>query len=131
MTFSFIIKKWNLKTPGRGSGIGNSVLYTREDYENKKRSDGSTELSKDDFISSLILKGLGGTDNVSDIDYCATRLRVTVVNSDLIDDDTLKKSGASGVIHKGGGVQVVYGPQVSVIKSNLEDYIAKVKEKGE
>jgi glucose-like phosphotransferase system IIB component len=57
------------------------------------------------------------------LDCCATRLRVTVKDESLVSEDLLKASGARGVIHRGGGVQVIYGPQVSVIKSELEDYI--------
>ena len=74
--------------------------------------------------SSLILRGLGGRGNIENIDACATRLRVTVKNSELVTDALLKKSGAAGVIRRGTGVQVVYGPQVSVIKSDLEEFIA-------
>jgi long-chain acyl-CoA synthetase len=70
-----------------------------------------------------ILEGLGGKDNIVSLDCCATRLRVTVKNPDKVSDTLLKQSGAAGVIRKGGGVQVVYGPQVSVIKSELEDYM--------
>lgn len=73
--------------------------------------------------SSLILRGLGGTENIASLDACATRLRVTVENAELVDDKLLKLSGAAGVIRHGNGVQVVYGPQVAVIKSELEDYI--------
>lgn len=76
-----------------------------------------------DKVSALILKGLGGKSNLSDVDCCATRLRVTVMQPDLVQDSLLKESGASGVIHKGNGVQVIYGPQVSVVKSNLEDFL--------
>ena len=71
----------------------------------------------------LILKGLGGKANISDIDCCATRLRVTVGDPSLVDDAALKQSGASGVIRKGNGIQIVYGPRVSVIKSKLDDYM--------
>ena len=73
--------------------------------------------------SSLIVRGLGGRENIKNIDCCATRLRVTVKDSQLVTDALLKKSGAAGVIKRGNGVQVVYGPQVSVIKSELDDYL--------
>ena len=76
--------------------------------------------------SSLILRGLGGRENIDNIDACATRLRVTVKNAELVTDALLKKSGAAGVIRRGDGVQVVYGPQVSVIKSELEEYIGEL-----
>ncbi len=118
LVFYFMITKMNLKTPGREADDEETKLYTRADVNARKegKKDGSD-------INALIISGLGGRDNISDIDCCATRLRVTVKNEDLVKDELLKKSGASGVIHKGKGVQVVYGPQVSVVKSNLEDYL--------
>lgn len=117
--FYFMIKKFNYKTPGREADDEETKLYTRKDVEARKNA-GKTQ---PDSVSALILKGLGGKDNISDIDCCATRLRITVKNPDLVDDAALKQSGASGVIRKGHGIQVIYGPQVSVVKSNLEDYM--------
>ena len=111
--FYFMITKLDLKTPGREADNGEVKLYTRADY-NKKSGDKTSE---------LLLKGLGGKDNISDLDCCATRLRVTVKNTDLTDESALKASGASGVIRKGNGIQIVFGPKVSVIKSALEDYM--------
>ncbi len=118
LVFYFMITKMNLKTPGREADDEETKLYTRNDVNarNEKRRDG-------DGVSRLIVEGLGGKGNISDIDCCATRLRVTVNNESLVKDELLKQSGASGVIHKGKGVQVVYGPQVSVVKSNLDDYL--------
>ena len=74
-------------------------------------------------VSELILEGLGGRENIVTLDCCATRLRVTVKDSSLVTDSLLKSSGAAGVIRRGNGIQVVYGPQVSVIKSELEEYM--------
>ena len=119
--FYFMITRLNLKTPGREADDEETKLYTRDDLTAKKSAENGT-----DNVSALILKGLGGKENLSDVDCCATRLRVTVKSSDKVDDSLLKKSGASGVIHKGNGVQVVYGPQVSVIKSKLEEYISSL-----
>lgn len=122
--FYFMITKLNLKTPGREADGEETKLYTRSDMNTKKET---TEKSnaESERVSALILKGLGGRSNISDIDCCATRLRVTVMDPDLIKDSLLKESGASGVIHKGNGVQIIYGPQVSVIKSALEDFLEK------
>ena len=119
--FYSMIKKLNLPTPGREIGDAETKLYRRSDLEKAKRS-GETD-HNEDITSALILKGLGGRDNISDIDCCATRLRVTVKEAVLVNDSLLKESGASGVIHKGNGVQIVYGPQVSVIKSKLDDFM--------
>lgn len=121
--FSFLIKKLNLKTPGRESDDEETKLYTRADV-NAAKDGKAASGSSSDPVSALIVQGLGGKANISDVDCCATRLRTTVHNSDLVDEGALKASGASGVIHKGNGVQVIYGPKVTVIKSNLEDYLA-------
>ncbi len=118
--FSFLIKKFDFKTPGRDDEE-EVKLYTRADVNAKK--DGSLA-DQDDQISAMILKGLGGQPNLSDLDCCATRLRVTVKDPSKVSESLLKSSGAAGVIIKGNGIQVIYGPRVTVIKSNLEDFIA-------
>ncbi|MGN0602153.1 MAG: glucose PTS transporter subunit IIA [Oscillospiraceae bacterium] len=120
--FYFMITKFDLKTPGREADNIEPKLYTRADMKDKNNSNLSGDTAFD-RVSALILKGLGGKSNISDLDCCATRLRVTVVNPEPVQDSLLKQSGASGVIHKGNGVQVIYGPQVSVVKSNLEDFM--------
>ena len=120
--FYFMITKLNLKTPGREPDDIEPKLYRRSDVnaaKAEKKSGGKAV----DMVSAMVLKGLGGKQNLSDLDCCATRLRVTVLDSSLVDDGMLKASGASGVIHKGNGVQVIYGPKVSVIKSNLEMFL--------
>ena len=124
--FYFMITKFNLKTPGREADDEETKLFTRSDFKAKTGIGPDAAGKKEKYsdpVSALILKGLGGKTNLSDVDCCATRLRITVIDSGKVDDSLLKKSGASGVIHKGNGVQVIYGPQVSVIKSNLEDFI--------
>lgn len=122
--FYFMITKMNLKTPGREPDDVEPKLYRRSDVNEAKAAKvKSTDKRDSDVVSAMILKGLGGKDNLSDVDCCATRLRVTVNDASKVMDDMLKASGASGVIHKGNGVQVIYGPKVSVIKSDLEDFI--------
>lgn len=118
--FSFMIKHFNYKTPGRGE-TEEVKLYTRKDVEARKK--GNQSQGAEDALSEGICKGLGGKKNISDVDCCATRLRCTVHDSSLVNDAILKSTGASGVIHKGQGVQIIYGPKVTVIKSNFEDYL--------
>ena len=120
--FRFMISKFNYKTPGRDDAE-EVKLYTRADVNARSAASGSTAPAGDDPVSALIVEGLGGTDNLSDVDCCATRLRCTVKDVALVKQDVLKASGASGVICKGDGVQVVYGPKVAVIKAKLEDYL--------
>ena len=104
--FYFMITKMNLKTPGREPDDVEPKLYRRSDVNEAKAA-----------------KVKSTDKRTSDVDCCATRLRVTVNDASKVMDDMLKASGASGVIHKGNGVQVIYGPKVSVIKSDLEDFI--------
>ena len=120
LLFRFLIRHRRYATPGREEGEEEVKLYTRADYNEKKNAQKSDDAHA---TSRLILEGLGGEANIVTLDCCATRLRVTVKEESLVLDDVLKASGARGVIRRGGGVQIVYGPQVSVIKSELEDYI--------
>ena len=120
--FRFMISKFDYKTPGRDDAE-EVKLYTRADVNARSAASGSTTPAGDDPVSALIVEGLGGTNNLSDVDCCATRLRCTVKDAALVRQDVLKASGASGVICKGNGVQVVYGPKVAVIKAKLEDYL--------
>ena len=120
--FSFLIKKLNLKTPGRDD-TEEVKLYTRADVNARK--EGENGVASEDPVSEGILQGLGGKKNISDVDCCATRLRCTVFKPELVNDALLKATGASGVVHKGNGVQIIYGPKVTVIKSNFEDYLEK------
>ena len=122
--FSFMIKKMNLKTPGREADNEETKLYTRADYNKKKDAAKNDKTAAGDGLSAAITEGLGGKSNISDVDCCATRLRITVFDGDKVKDDLLKSTGAAGIVHKGTGIQIVYGPRVTVIKSNLEDYLA-------
>ena len=121
--FSFLIKKMNLKTPGREDDDQEVKLYTKADVNAKRENASKNGEAVQDELSELITRGLGGKKNIDGVDCCATRLRCTVIKPDLVDDALLRSTGASGVIHKGSGIQIVYGPHVTVIKSNLEDYL--------
>lgn len=138
--FKFMIKKFDFKTPGREENDSETKLFTRADV-NARREQEKTKATEDseadnqageeqsDPVSETIVRGLGGKDNISDVDCCATRLRCSVYDSNLVDDMVLKSTGASGVVHKGNGVQIIYGPHVTVIKSNLEDFLEKVEDR--
>ena len=119
--FRFMISKFDYKTPGRDDAE-EVKLYTRADV-NARNAASSSVPAGNDPVSAMIVEGLGGVANLADVDCCATRLRCTVNDAALVKQDVLKASGASGVICKGNGVQVVYGPKVAVIKAKLEDYL--------
>lgn len=120
--FKILITKFDFKTPGREDGDGETKLYTKADVNARKEA-GKGGAADADPLSATITAALGGKKNISDIDCCATRLRCTVFDAKLVNDGLLKTTGSTGIVHKGNGVQVIYGPQVAVIKSNLEEYL--------
>ncbi|MDO4308873.1 MAG: glucose PTS transporter subunit IIA [Eubacteriales bacterium] len=122
--FRFMIRKFDFKTPGREEDDTEIKLYTRADVNAGKERNASG-VAAADTVSRTITRGLGGKKNISDVDCCATRLRCTVYDAGLVNDALLKSTGASGVVHKGNGVQIIYGPHVTVVKSDLEDYLEK------
>ena len=149
--FYYLIRKFDLKTPGREDAQDETKLYTKADMnakanenrraqslseqkrsqnedqnENQNQNESRNESQNKDTNQSLsqkIVEGLGGAANLLDVDCCATRLRVSVKDPTKVNSNQLKLTGASGVIQKGNGVQVIYGPRVSVIKSDLEEYL--------
>ena len=116
--FKFLILKFNLKTPGREDEDTETKLYTKADYNAAKESG-----VKGAEVSALITAGLGGKANIEDVDCCATRLRCTIKDPEKVQEALLKQSGSRGVILKGKGIQVIYGPQVAVLKTNLEAFL--------
>ena len=123
--FRFMIMKFNFKTPGREDDDTETKLYTKADVNARKEAgqNRTNVPASSDSVSEAITRGLGGKKNISDVDCCATRLRCTVKDASRVNDEILKATGASGVVHRGQGVQVIYGPNVTVIKSDLEDYL--------
>ena len=131
--FSFLIKKFDLKTPGREDDDEETKLYTKADVnarrtETKEGESGSQAENSKDSRSAAIAMGMGGRNNITSVDCCATRLRCSIADSSLVDEKLLKSTGAVGVIVKGQGIQIIYGPQVTVIKSELEAYLAEEHE---
>lgn len=112
-SFSFLIRKYDLKTPGREEDGEETKLYTKKDVKQAVTSQ----------TSALITEGLGGSHNIQDVDCCATRLRITIKDPSLVSEKILKTSGAKGVIQKGPNIQIIYGPQVTVVKADLEEYL--------
>ncbi len=138
--FRFMIKRFDYRTPGR-EVEGDVKLYTRSDYETKKYSEAAKSISRAQTQTEaageipleplecgssevlMIVAGLGGKGNIKNLDACATRLRVTVFDPALVSEELLKSSGAAGVLKRGEGIQVIYGPRVTVLKSELDEYL--------
>lgn len=129
--FRFFILKWDLKTPGREAEGEAAHLVTKDEYRKATGvgvAGGKAAANAGfDEKSAAILRGVGGVENLVDIDCCATRLRLTLVDSAKIDQDVLKATGASGVVVKGAGIQVIYGPSVTIVKSNFEEFVEQVR----
>ncbi|MEK3799552.1 maltose/glucose-specific PTS transporter subunit IIC [Peribacillus sp. FSL H8-0477] len=104
-SFKFLIKRKNFKVLGR------------EDDEKAVKQVIATDRAK------TIVDGLGGAANIDIVDCCATRLRVTVKDHLVINDELIKQTGSKGIVKKGNGIQVIYGPQVTIIKNEIEEYL--------
>lgn len=111
-TFRILITKLNLKTPGRED---------EDTSDTASAADGGS--GNADQQTAAILSALGGKANIEDLDCCATRLRVTVRDETQVSKEELQKTGSKGVIVKGKGVQIIYGPHVALIKTELEEMI--------
>lgn len=130
LVFRFFILKWDLKTPGREADGEEAHLVSKDEYRQATGvglADGKPVPANFDERSAAILKGVGGVANLVDIDCCATRLRLTLVDSAKVDQAVLKGTGASGVVIKGAGIQVIYGPSVTIVKSNFEEFVEQVR----
>ena len=123
--FTFMIKKFDFKTPGREDDDTETKLYTKADVNARKEGGkaAGVAVTSNDPVSELITRGLGGKKNIVDVDCCATRLRITVAEPDRVRDELLKQTDSRGIVKKGQGVQVIYGPHVTVIKAKLEEYL--------
>ena len=122
--FTVMIKKFNFKTPGREDEDEETKLYTKADVNAKNGKNASEAgASSADPMSETITRGLGGKANITGVDCCATRLRLTVADSSRVNEALIKSTGSRGIIIKGQGVQIIYGPQVTVIKAKLETYL--------
>jgi glucose PTS system EIICBA or EIICB component len=126
-TFRFMIGKFNLKTPGREDKLEDVKLYTRKDVDARKGQEAKASginLTKEEIaLSQLLEDGLGGRANIDVLDNCISRLRVTVKDASLVKKEILDQSGANGVLMAGTSIQVIFGPRVAVIKSNMQEYL--------
>lgn len=111
----YMIGKFNYATPGRN---GN---YTDASVEEVPSSTQPTDkTSQPERIIAL----LGGRENITLVDACMTRLRVSVKDPSKVSDiDEWKKEGALGLFKKGNGIQAVYGPKADVLKSDINDIL--------
>ena len=108
-----MISRFDYKTPGR-----EDILDSNDASPSLKESSEGTGT-----VASQVIAGLGGADNIVELDCCATRLRITVKDPLKVLKNTLENTGAKGVIVKNNGIQVIYGPGVSVLKNEIEEIL--------
>lgn len=122
VSFRFLILKLNLKTPGR-EDTAEVKLFSKADYKGRKKQSG--KFSKDQVKAATALTYLGGADNLVTVANCATRLRVTVKELDLVASDAdFQAMGAHGVVRNGNALQVIIGLSVPNVKGYVEEYMA-------
>ena len=119
VVFTFLIKKFNLKTPGREIEVAEE---SAADYSKDKEPAKAVDVKND--IASLV-EGLGGKDNILALENCFTRLRVTVKDETIIKDELINKAANSGIVKKGTDIQIIFGLQVPEVRNAVEEYIAK------
>lgn len=113
---NFMIKKFNYATPGRNGNY---------EADNEEAASATTDgsISADSQIVKII-NLLGGPKNITDVDACMTRLRVTVADRNTVgSEEDWKKAGAMGLLVKDNGVQAVYGPKADILKSDIQDLL--------
>lgn len=106
------------------------ILWTV--YEKRSRSARLEKMEREAngeaYKLASIVSGLGGVDNIYDLDCCATRLRVVVNDDNLVDRNMLRSTGASGILGKRRGIQIIYGSSAGRIKSELAAYLDKLRD---
>ena len=108
--FSFVIRKFNLKTPGREDDLDSAA-------------DGSQEHADKGEMAAALIAAFGGAPNILNLDACVTRLRVVVADKSLVSSQKLKELGASGVMTVADGIQAVFGTASENLKTDMEKFL--------
>ncbi len=127
--FSFLIEKYNLKTPGREVDGGETKLYTKKEYRERQNGNAAVENAYFDQAYA-ILEAMGGAKNIETVNNCATRLRLSVYDEKLVaEDGAFKAAGAHGIVRKGKSFQVIIGLSVAQVRTCFEELVNKETEK--
>lgn len=131
--FLFLIKKFNLKTPGRDESEEEVKLYSKADYQakagikqadiNEKSENKSTKGNEIQEKAPAVLAALGGEENIVSVDACITRLRVEVKDKANVNKDELKALGAAGVVEVGNGIQAIFGAKADAYKNEIKNIL--------
>ena len=131
--FLFLIKKFNLKTPGRDESEEEVKLYSKSDYQakagipqadiNEKSANAATKGNEIQEKAPAVLAALGGEENIVSVDACITRLRVEVKDKANVNKDELKALGAAGVVEVGNGIQAIFGAKADAYKNEIKNIL--------
>ncbi|WP_291647581.1 PTS transporter subunit EIIC [Clostridium sp.] len=131
--FLFLIKKFNLKTPGRDESEEEVKLYSKADYQEKagitqadiNEKSGNNKAGKNEIVEKApaVLAALGGEENIVSVDACITRLRVEVKDKANVNKDELKSLGAAGVVEVGNGIQAIFGAKADAYKNEIKNIL--------
>lgn len=109
--FRFVIQKFNIKTPGREDENRDATLLNEKRY---------------DEIADVVIASLGGAQNIVNVDNCVSRLRIDLKDQSLVNADSLKKSGSSGIFFpKKNHVHVVFGPHVEFVRNEVDENLQR------
>ena len=117
--FSFIISKFNVMTLGRRDS----------DFSEEEETSAFVSVTDQDRATAInIIEGLGGLDNIVDVDNCITRLRVEVKDGNLIKEDLIKKTQPNGIVRPDANtIHVVYGGRITKIRNIVDNYIYELR----
>ncbi|MGI3061601.1 PTS transporter subunit EIIC [Vibrio alginolyticus] len=118
--FRGLIQYLNLKTIGRGEA--EMKLHTRADYKERQATVG-IDMSVGEFNSVAIIEGLGGKENIIDVQNCYTRLRVEVYNPELVSESKIQEANPMGIVNKGHSIQIIFGSHVASIRQEVKDFL--------
>ncbi|BEL83904.1 PTS N-acetylglucosamine transporter subunit IIABC [Serratia marcescens] len=122
VVFRFTIKKFNLMTPGRELAVAGDET---DGYDVNVDSNAGKDENETTTLARRYVGAIGGSDNLTGIDACITRLRLNVKDSALVNDALAKRLGASGVIRLNKqSVQVIVGTRAELIASAMRNVIA-------
>lgn len=115
--FTFLIKKFNMKTPGREAETEDAPAVAKAASANGAQS-------PDDIVS--LINGLGGKHNIDSLENCFTRLRVVVKDENLVNEELINKVKNSGIKRNGKDLQIILGMQVAAVRGQVEDALEKM-----
>lgn len=129
--FSFLIKKLNLKTPGREDEGEETKLYSKADFQEAKGLNKTSDNNKksegvqNEIVEKapLVLEAFGGAENIVSVDACITRLRIEVKDKSKVNKEELKRLGAAGVVEVGNGIQAIFGAKADRYKGELNSIL--------